>query len=84
MTKCKDCPKRASFSYIKPPEYCKIHKKDDMVDVIHKRCKYDGCKSITQGKTDFCASHGGGERCKEDGCKSSSQGKTDFCISHGG
>ena len=54
MTKCKDCHKQATFGYIKPPGYCKFHKKDDMIDVVHKRCKEDGCKSSSQGKTDFC------------------------------
>ena len=33
---CKECPKGASFGYTKP-EYCKTHKKDDMVDVKSKR-----------------------------------------------
>jgi len=83
MTICRDCPKNASFGYIKA-EYCKIHKKDDMVDVKHKRCKEDGCKSSAVGKTDYCKKHGGGKRCKEDGCKNSARCKTDFCISHGG
>ncbi len=81
---CKDCPKIASFGYIKPPIYCKIHKKDDMIDVRNKRCKEDGCKSSAVGKTYFCKKHGGGKRCIEDGCKSSARGKTDLCISHGG
>jgi len=81
---CKECNKTASFGYTKPPEYCKTHKKDDMVNVIHKRCKEDGCKNGSVGKTDYCKKHGGGKRCKEDGCKSSAEGKTDFCVSHGG
>jgi hypothetical protein len=84
MTKCKDCPRHASFGYTKPPEYCKIHKKDDMVNVKNKRCKEDGCEISARGKTDFCKKHGGGKRCIEDGCKSSARDKTDFCISHGG
>jgi hypothetical protein len=84
MTICRDCSKQASFGYSKPPEYCKIHKKDDMVDVIHKRCKEDGCKNSALGKTDLCAKHGGGKRCKEDGCENIAQGKTDFCRKHGG
>ncbi len=83
MTKCKDCPKLASFGYTKR-EYCKTHKKDDMIDVKNKRCKEYGCESSAQGKTDFCKKHGGGKRCKEYGCKSSAIDKTDFCISHGG
>jgi hypothetical protein len=84
MTKCKDCPKDARFGYTKPPEYCKTHKKDDMVDVKSKRCKQDGCDKSAQGKTDFCKSHGGGKRCKQDGCDKSARGKTDYCVSHGG
>ncbi len=84
MTKCKECPERAIYGYKKPPEYCKIHKKDDMVNVKNKRCIEDGCKSSAQGKTEYCISHGGGKRCIEDGCKSGAEGKTDFCKSHGG
>ncbi len=80
---CKECPKGASFGYTKP-EYCKTHKKDDMVNVINKRCKEQGCNKLARGKTDFCASHGGGKRCKEQGCDKTAQGKTDLCISHGG
>lgn len=30
---CKECSKRASFGYTKPPEYCKTHKKDVMLEV---------------------------------------------------
>ena len=82
MTKCKDCPKQASYGYTKPPIYCKIHKKDDMVYVRSKRCKYDGCIKIAIG--DFCVSHGGGKRCVEDGCESSARSKSDFCKKHGG
>ena len=81
---CQDCPKRASFGYTKPPKYCKIHKKDNMVNVKDNRCKQDGCHKFSICKTDYCASHGGGKRCKEDGCDNSAQGKTDYCISHGG
>jgi len=84
MTICKECTKRASFGYTKPPEYCGIHKKDDMINLKHKICKEYGCGKITQGKTDFCISHGGGKICIEDGCKNATRGKTDFCISHGG
>ena len=81
---CRECPKQASFGYNKPPEYCKFHKKDDMIDVIHKRCKEQGCKSSAQVKTDLCRKHGGGKRCKQQGCYKGAEGITDFCISHGG
>ena len=83
MTKCKDCPKDASFGYTKR-EYCKTHKKDDMVDFKSKTCKEDGCERNARSKSNFCRKHGGGKRCKEDGCKNGSVGKTDLCISHGG
>jgi hypothetical protein len=83
MTICKDCNKQASFGYNKPA-YCKIHKKDDMFDVVHKNCKKDGCNNTVRGKTDFCKSHGGGKRCEEEGCKSSARNKSDFCKKHGG
>ena len=81
---CKDCPKQARFGYTKPPVYCGIHKKDDMIDVMNKRCKKDGCKRTAQGKTDFCISHGGGNRCIEDGCEKGARGKTNYCKYHGG
>ncbi len=81
---CKVCSKRASFGYTKPPEYCKIHKKGDMVNVNNKRCKEQGCDNSARGKTDFCKKHGGGKRCKEQGCDKSAVDKFDFCKSHGG
>ena len=80
---CKECPKQSTFGYIKA-EYCKIHKKDDMVNVKNKRCKEQECDNTVRGKTDFCASHGGGKRCIENGCDNLARGKTDFCASHGG
>ncbi len=80
---CKECPKRSNFGYIKA-EYCKIHKKENMINVRIKRCIEQGCKSSTPSKSDYCISHGGGKRCKEDDCKNSAIGKTDFCFSHGG
>ncbi len=51
MTKCKDCPKLASFGYTKR-EYC--HKKDDMIDVKNKRCK--GVKVVLKVKLIFVKS----------------------------
>ncbi len=80
---CKDCPKSASFGYTKA-EYCKTHKKDFMVDVIHKKCKEQGCDKNARGKTYFCKKHGGGKRCIENGCKSSAVDTFDFCKKHGG
>ncbi len=81
---CKDCPKYAIYGYIKPPIYCKTHKKDDMVNVTRKKCIKDGCESTSRDKTGFCCKHGGGKRCIEDDCENSAQGKTDYCKSHGG
>ena len=83
MRICKECSKTAIFGYI-TPEYCKIHKKDNMVNVKHKRCMEQGCNKIAQDKTEFCISHGGGNRCKEDGCKNGALHKTELCVSHGG
>ena len=83
MTICKECPKNSSFGYNKP-EYCKLHKKEDMTNIKDKRCKEQECNKFAKDKTGFCISHGGGNRCKEDGCKNGSVWKTDFCISHGG
>ncbi len=80
---CKECLKTASFGYTKPPEYCKTHKKEDMVNVINKRCKEYGCKKGALSKTDLCSSHGGGIRCKEKGCNKGAIG-AHFCSLHGG
>uniref|UniRef100_A0A6C0DLB6 WRKY19-like zinc finger domain-containing protein n=1 Tax=viral metagenome TaxID=1070528 RepID=A0A6C0DLB6_9ZZZZ len=83
MSICKDCSKQSSFGYNKP-EYCKLHKKENMTNIKDKRCKEQECNKFALGKTDFCRKHGGGNRCKEDGCNKGAEGKTDFCISHGG
>ena len=49
-----------------------------------KKCKYQDCKKSAIGKTDYCASHGGGKRCISQDCSKSAIGKTDYCASHGG
>ncbi len=82
---CKDksCNSGAIYGYIKP-EYCKIHKKEDMDNVKGRRCKEDGCNKHVRGKTDYCSSHGGGKRCIEEECNNIARDKTDYCRKHGG
>mmetsp|Transcript_5813 Transcript_5813/g.6702 ORF Transcript_5813/g.6702 Transcript_5813/m.6702 type:complete len:273 (+) Transcript_5813:297-1115(+) len=49
-----------------------------------KVCQHEGCSKVSQGKTPFCLSHGGGYRCKWKGCSNGARGKSGFCITHGG
>ena len=84
ICKDKNCNSIATYGYSKPPQYCKNHKKDDMVNVKRKICIEDGCEKNARGKTDFCAYHGGGNRCKEDECDNIARDKTGFCRKHGG
>ncbi len=48
MVKCLDCDKRAYFNL--PTEknglYCFTHKKENMINVINKKCIQDGCNTI--------------------------------------
>lgn len=41
----KDCNKRATFNYenVKTPIYCSKHKKENMIDKIHKKCIEKDC-----------------------------------------
>lgn len=41
-----DCKTRASFNFEHETKghYCSSHKDETMVDVVHKKCEYDGCK----------------------------------------
>jgi hypothetical protein len=51
MTICKECPKNASFGYNKP-EYCKLHKKEDMTNIKDKRCKEQECNKFAHSGYD--------------------------------
>ncbi len=87
--RCKDCKTQASFGYEETGkiEYCKSHKKDGMVNVKDKKCKYKDCnkKSHPLGNDEYCISHGGGKRCNYNDCKNSIRSNIDkFCITHGG
>jgi hypothetical protein len=46
--KCKSCDKIATFNIEskKIPEYCLEHKTDKMIDVVHKKCKFNNCNKI--------------------------------------
>ena len=60
------CTKRPNFNH--PGEtrgkYCSEHKREGMVDVVHKQCAHDGCTSLSRvfnhpGETKgmFCGEH---------------------------
>lgn len=44
------------------PQRCGKHALDGMQNLRHKRCQR-GCGKFAQGKTNFCADHGGGAKC---------------------
>jgi hypothetical protein len=60
--------------------FCKDHKDDDMIDVKHDRCSYNGCETspsynVEGGKPLFCVDHKSPEmidvindKCECDGC----------------
>ncbi len=39
---------------------------------------------MARGKTNYCASHGGGDRCAFEGCEKLAIGKTMSCRAHNG
>ena len=47
VNKCIECTKIANFNLEgeKGGKYCFTHKKQQMVDVVHKRCAENGCKT---------------------------------------
>ncbi len=54
---------------------------------IPKKCGKEGCdKNAREGRTGFCAGHGGGNRCGMKGCDKSALrvGRKGFCAGHGG
>jgi hypothetical protein len=85
-SKCKfegGCNKRPNYN--EPEEtkglYCKKHKKDDMIDVVNKRCKSEGCNKQPiynepgETKPLYCKKHKKegminvvSKRCKSEGC----------------
>lgn len=63
---CKEvnCETRALYSTegLSKPEYCRNHKKKDMIDVLNKRCNFINCKKyriygLTQSKPEYCTDH---------------------------
>ena len=85
MCKCTEngCDKRASYNLIcvKPPLYCSMHKKEDMVNVVTKRCIIKECNTRPcynlPGNTNgiYCLKHKKEDminvitkRCKYEGC----------------
>lgn len=49
-----------------------------------KKCIEPGCEKRSQGKSEKCKAHGGGERCIISGCNKSARHKTEKCKAHGG
>ena len=47
-----------------------------------RKCCADGCAKVARGRTDYCASHGGGNRCKDPSCTRAANGKWEFCRLH--
>jgi hypothetical protein len=64
---CKECGTRASFGYLgRKPESCKEHMKDDMIDLVHDKCKHVNKEGKKCGKrANFGNSGGRPEYCKE-------------------
>lgn len=81
MTKCRDCPKIASYNFEgMTPKYCKIHLLEGMVDVSSKRCelctKFPNWNDPGEITTRMCGDHREPDMvivrkpcCKEPGCK---------------
>lgn len=96
--KCKDCDDYAYYGYpggIK--EYCKPHKKDDMSNIQHKKCKHKGCiryPYYNEGGTEpeYCSIHKTKTmipyfkyRCIHEGCptiRSFGTDKAEYCKEH--
>lgn len=61
MVKCLICNKRASFgSPNNKPIYCVQHKKDDMVDVVHRKCLHCYKRpsfGFSNSKPQYCCHH---------------------------
>ena len=67
MKKCTyndECNKKAIFGIhgTKKAEFCKIHKKENMIDVISKRCETQNCSKLpcfgfVGEKVKFCKEH---------------------------
>ncbi len=81
---CKNelCKIEGSYGYDKNNRFCKSHKKDDMIDVIHLNCIEEGCKTRptfnyeNETKGLYCATHKKNgminvkdKSCIEKGCK---------------
>lgn len=52
-----------------------------------RKCQHNEgglCTKLSQGRTPFCARHGGGRRCETRDCGKLAQGSTPFCAAHGG
>jgi hypothetical protein len=82
---CETCGISASFNLqeLTWGRFCKTHKLENMVDIKHKKCNYEGCNRYSQGNGK-CKAHGGGRRCVELGCNFSAREKSDKCVTHGG
>ena len=81
---CNDelCKNRGSFGYTKDILFCKDHKKDDMEDLISKKCEKEGCKTRPvfnykgEKRGRFCKDHKldgminiKDNKCEKEGCE---------------
>ena len=64
MAKCTNCSKRACFGILGTIDlYCKLHKKENMIDLKHKKCIKPNCKKrptynlINEKKAIYCNEH---------------------------
>jgi hypothetical protein len=63
MTRCRLCERNASYSIKgdKGGKFCSIHKTDEMINVVSKRCEYSNCESLNNN---FDFKNGNGRFCK--------------------
>jgi hypothetical protein len=66
ICKTEGCVKRALFAEVgKTATRCRLHKETDMVDTVHKMCKYEGCMKIASyalrdaNMPEYCTTHKG-------------------------
>ena len=87
MGKCVECKKNAFYGNPgEPPLYCRNHRKDGMVNIVHPTCEEEGCFSSSRAfgypgqKGSTCKNHAlegmvnvVNKMCEFSGCKSTSR-----------
>ena len=93
-----ECATRASFNFPgKRPEYCKTHRQNEMIDVIHKHCEHEKCYTranfgYVNDKPKYCSVHKldnmvdfANKRCEYNGCTVKAiygYNNVQFCFTH--